>query len=317
MPLFSCVIEEKLPSSLRLDRYVSENLRLLSRSQVKVRQLKAIVNGKEVKLSYPVKIKDHLELRWEDTPSMDIVPQNIPLDIIFENSRCVVINKAQGMVVHPGAGNRQGTLVNALLFHKEKRIKNNEKLAKNKEESGGIRPGIVHRLDKDTSGLIIAAWDDEALVFLAEQFKNRKVKKNYAAIVCGVPKDVKGCIETFIAREPKNRKKFAVSVKGRHAITFYKVVKKWKNYSLLLLRPKTGRTHQLRLHLCHIGCPILGDPIYGSADKIFPNTSLMLHSKRLAITLPGETNERIFSTVLPERFLKIIEKINKNGNSDG
>jgi len=319
MPFFTCVVEEKLSSPVRLDRYVSENLRLLSRSQIKVKMLQAKINGKEVKLSHPVKSKDHLEMKWEEHLSLDIAPQDIPIDIVFENSRCVVVNKAQGMVVHPGAGNRQGTLVNALLFHREKRIIDREQSTDDKNifQSGGNRPGIVHRLDKDTSGLIIAAWDDEALVFLAEQFKNRKVKKNYAAIVCGVPKDINGCIETFIARDPNNRKKFTVSANGRNAITYYKIIKKWQNYSLLLLRPKTGRTHQLRVHMRHIGCPILGDPVYGRADKMFPNALLMLHSKRLLITLPGETKERIFTSVLPERFFEIIKKLNKIGNANG
>ena len=308
MRFFSCVIEENLETPVRLDRYVSENLRLLSRSQIKAKLLKAKLNGKEAKLSRPVKRKDRLDLQWEDAPILDLIPQNISLDIVFENSRCIVVNKAQGMVVHPGAGNRQGTLVNALLFHKE---------PKEELKVCGTRPGIVHRLDKDTSGLIIAAFDDEALFFLSEQFKNRKVKKNYAAIVCGVPKDKKGCIETFIARDPHNRKKFKVSDNGRHAITYYKIIRQWQNYSLLLLRPKTGRTHQIRVHLRHICCPILADPIYGGCDKLFPNASLMLHSKKLAITLPGETIERIFSTVLPERFLNTIEKLNKAGNKDG
>jgi len=334
MPFFSCVINDELSAPLRLDRYVSENLRLLSRSQIKVKLLKAKLNGKEVKLSRGVKHGDHIELLWEDAHPSDIIPQDIPLEVVFENSRCIVINKAQGMVVHPGAGNRQGTLVNALLFHKEQRTKNREQRTENKEqlteidvqtaldeklftESGSSRPGIVHRLDKDTSGLIIAAWDDEALAFLADQFKNRKVKKDYIAIVRGVPKENKNRIETYIKRDPKNRKRFAVSADGRHAVTLYKVIKQWKNYSLIMLRPKTGRTHQLRVHLRHIGCPILGDPIYGSVDRIFPDASLMLHSKRLAVILPGEINERNFSSVIPERFIEITAKLNKMGKADG
>ena len=352
MPVFSCIAEEKIDASTpgeirgktdfktRLDRYVSENLRLLSRSQIKARKLKAKLNGKEVKLSHPVKHGDHLELNWDDAPPPDIIPQEIPIEIIHEDVRCIVINKAQGMVVHPGAGNRQGTLVNALFFIKEKRavalgLEDSEQRAltpgshggEQVTQSGYMRPGIVHRLDKDTSGLIIAAWDDEAHAFLAEQFKNRKVKKNYIALVCGVPKDDRGCIETNIARDPKNRKRFTVLANGKHAITYYKVIKKWQNYSLLLLRPRTGRTHQLRVHLRHIGCPILGDPIYslrngrtdhcGNSGKQFPNISLMLHSKRLVITLPGETTERIFTSAVPERFLEVINKLDKTGIDNG
>jgi len=305
MPFFSSLIEDKLSQHLRLDRYVSESLRLLSRSQIKVKLLKAKINGKEVKLSRPVKKGDLLELQWEDAPPLDVIPEDIPLDIIWEDERCIVINKAQGMVVHPGAGNMQGTLVNALLYKK------------NTAKSGSNRPGIVHRLDKDTSGLIITAWDDEAHAILSEQFKSRKVKKNYIAIVCGIPKEVKGCIETFIARDPKNRKRFTVSANGRQAITFYKVIKKWPNNSLLLLRPKTGRTHQLRVHLRHIGCPILGDPIYGREDMQFPNAAMMLHSKRLAITIPGENEERVFSSAVPQRFLDVMAKLDRIGNANG
>jgi len=265
-------------------------------------------------------------LNWDDEPPLNILPEDIPLEIVWEDARCIVINKAQGMVVHPGAGNRHGTLVNALLF-KEQKVNNGEQLKIN--NSACNRPGVVHRLDKDTSGLIIAARDEDARAFLADQFKTRKVKKNYAAIVCGVPKNDKGCIETYIARDPKDRKKFTVSANGmrhdiseapavscgKHAITYYKVIRQWQNYSLLLLRPKTGRTHQLRVHLRHIGCPILGDSVYGHIDRKFPDETLMLHSKRLAITLPGETDERVFTSAMPDRFLKVIEKLDDKGTA--
>ena len=301
MPCLSHTVEEQVSSVLRLDRYVSECMRLFSRSQIKARSLKAKINGKDVKLSRPVKQGDMLELCWDDAPPENIIPQDIPLDIVYEDERCVVINKAQGMVVHPGAGNRQGTLANALYF----RIMNRGGV----KVSDNVRPGIVHRLDKETSGIIIAAYDDETHAFLSQQFKARKVKKNYAAIICGTPKDKTGRIETYIARDTRDRKRFTVSSQGRAALTFYKVLKSWRNYSLVLLRPKTGRTHQLRVHLKHIGHPILGDSVYGYNDKHFPNVSLMLHSKNLAITLPGETEERIFSSPMPERFLAVIKKL--------
>jgi len=308
MPDFSCVVQEQTSSSssspllMRLDRYVSENLHLLSRSQIKARCLKASVNGKEVKISRLIKQGDSLELSWDDLPPLELVPQDIPLDIIYEDDRCVVVNKAQGMVVHPGAGNRQGTLANALYY---RRLKKGDKNLKS------FRPGIVHRLDKETSGVIITACSDEVHALLAEQFKSRKVRKNYIAVVQGEPKEIKGRIETFIARDPKNRKRFAVSGTGRSALTFYKVIKSWKNYSLLLLRPRTGRTHQLRVHLRYIGIPILGDSIYGSADNLFPDSSLMLHSKSLAITLPGETEEKVFTAPVPDRFIAVIEKMDR------
>jgi 23S rRNA pseudouridine1911/1915/1917 synthase len=284
-------------AGLRLDRYVSEILRLLSRSQIKARCLSAKINGKPVKLSRPVKQGDILELRWEDEPVQYLIPQDIPLNIVYEDKRCVVVNKAQGMVVHPGAGNRQGTLANALYFRR---------LKKNENPAAGLRPGIVHRLDKETSGIIIAAYDDEAHAFLAQQFKDRRVIKKYAAIICGTPKEKKGRIETFIARDSKDRKRFTVSNAGKTAVTFYKIIKSWQNYSLVMLRPRTGRTHQLRVHLKYIGHPILGDPVYSSTDKNFPKSALMLHSKTLAIILPGETERRVFSSSLPERFAEVI-----------
>jgi len=291
--LLHTVEEDALGLNLRLDRYVSENLRLLSRSQIKARGLSAKINGKPVKLSRVVKRGDIIEMRWDEEAPVYLVPEDIPLDIVYEDERCVVINKAQGMVVHPGAGNRQGTLANALYFRR---------LKKNYSPPEGFRTGIVHRLDKDTSGLIIAAYDDEAHAFLARQFKDRKAIKKYAAIIHGTPKEAQGRIETFIARDPGNRKRFTVSNAGRTAVTFYKVIKTLQNYSLVMLRPKTGRTHQLRVHLKHIGHPILGDPVYGYPDKNHPDLTLMLHSKTLAIVLPGETERRVFTTVLPERF---------------
>ena len=300
MPGLLHTVEENTIPGLRLDRYVSERLRLLSRSQIKARCLSAKINGKPVKLSRIVKRGDILELSWDEEPSRYIVPQDIPLNIVYEDERCVVVNKAQGMVVHPGAGNRQGTLANALYFRR---------LKKNESQAAGLRPGIVHRLDKETSGLIIAAYDDEAHAFLAQQFKDRKVIKKYAAIIHGTPKEKEGRIETFIARDPRDRKRFAVSNAGKNAVTFYKVIKDLQNYSLVMLRPRTGRTHQLRVHLRHIGHPILGDPVYGYADKNFPGATLMLHSKTLAIIPPGETERRIFSSVLPERFKEIIAKL--------
>jgi len=306
MPCLSHTVEEQFPQPVRLDRYVSETLRLLSRSQIKARFLTAKINGKDVKNSRIVKQGDILELHWQDSPPVHIIPQDIPLEIIYEDENCIVVNKAQGMVVHPGAGNRQDTLANALYF---RRLSRSGKVSD--EDTGNVRPGIVHRLDKDTSGIIIAAFNEEAHAFLAQQFKARSSRKTYMAIVKGTPEEIKGRIETYIARDPRNRKKFTVSANGRNAVTYYKVVNSWHTHSLLLLRPRTGRTHQLRVHLRHIGHPILGDPIYGNADKLFPDASLMLHSKSLAIVLPGETEERVFSSQIPRRFTEVIEKLNR------
>jgi len=303
MPSFKHTVTGILSAGgIRVDRYIAENLGLLSRSQIKARELKAAINGKETKISRAVKNGDLIELVWKEAEPLNIIPENIPLDIIYEDERTVVINKAQGMVVHPGAGNRRGTLANALYYRRlERRI-----IPDTEPGMGGLRPGIVHRLDKETSGVIIAAYDDEALAFLAGQFKSRKAKKTYFAIVNGIPKEKKGRIETFIARDPKDRKRFAIAAAGKLALTYYSVIKTWQAHSLVLLRPKTGRTHQLRVHLRYLGHPITGDPLYGFADTLFPQASLMLHAKSLAIILPGEDTERIFKAPLPERFTAMI-----------
>jgi 23S rRNA pseudouridine1911/1915/1917 synthase len=305
MPAFTHIITETLPSGgMRLDRYIAEKLGLLSRSQIKARELRALVNGREIKISHIVKSGDTLELFWKEAEPLNITPENIPLDILFENDRTAVINKVQGMVVHPGAGNRQGTLANALYYRRLERINGS-----GSSPAEGLRPGIVHRLDKETSGVIIAAYDDEALAFLAGQFKSRKAKKTYIAVVKGQPREQKGRIETFIARDPKDRKRFAVSARGKAALTLYRVIKTWQNHSLVLLRPKTGRTHQLRVHLRYLGHPIVGDPLYGHADTLFPSATLMLHARSLAIVLPGEEKERFFKAPLPERFSTMIRQL--------
>jgi 23S rRNA pseudouridine1911/1915/1917 synthase len=299
---FTHTIAEILPAGgMRLDRYIAENLKLLSRSQIKARELKAAVNGKEIKISHIVKSGDALELLWKEAEPLNITPENIPLDILFENDRAVVINKPQGMVVHPGAGNRRGTLANALYY---RRLERGNGFGGN--SPAGIRPGIVHRLDKETSGVIIASYDDTALAFLAGQFKSRKAKKTYIAVVKGQPPEQKGRIETCIARDPKDRKRFTVSTRGKAALTLYRVITTWRSHSLVLLRPKTGRTHQLRVHLRYLGHPVTGDPLYGFTDPLFPSATLMLHARSLAIVLPDEEKERLFKAPLPERFTEMI-----------
>ena len=323
MPSFSCKVEEAITNELRLDRYIAEYLKILSRSQIKARKLEAKLNGKIVKVSRILQGGEQLELSWEEAESIFLIPEKLDLDVIYEDARVIVVNKTQGMVVHPGAGNRQGTLANALLYRSLAKKRSDGSCGNTcdfTDNQGGLRPGIVHRLDKDTSGVIIAAWDEEAHAFLAQQFKERKVRKSYAAIVQGCPKEKSGCIEKKIVRSRKDRKTFTVSeTEGRPSVTYYKVVRSWKNYSLLLLRPKTGRTHQLRVHLKYLGYPILGDPIYGQPDSRFKKATLMLHAKSLAIVLPSELYDgsanpaeagmKVFKTPLPERFHKIIKNI--------
>jgi 23S rRNA pseudouridine1911/1915/1917 synthase len=295
MPVYSGTVDA--PGGLRLDRYVSESLSLLSRSQVRSRALTALVNGKPVKRSRILKPGDRLELSWEEPGPGDIAPQNLPLKVLYEDSRVIVIDKAPGMVVHPGAGNYSGTLVNALLYRRGGILSSSMGFS-----NGALRPGIVHRLDKDTSGVMICAWDDEGHAFLAEQFKARKTRKRYAAILRGVPKETSGRIETLICRDSRDRKRFSVGERGKEALTYYRIIRSWGTHSLVLLRPHTGRTHQLRVHMAYLGHSILGDPLYGSRDPLFPGAALMLHAKSLSINLPGGQGRRVFSTALPERF---------------
>jgi 23S rRNA pseudouridine1911/1915/1917 synthase len=307
MPLWTGGVNLDGESSLRLDRYIAEKLKLLSRSQIKVRNLSAAVNEKKAKISFPVKTGDRLELNWEEENTTDLTPENIPLDILYEDGRVIVINKAQGMVVHPACGNWNGTLANALLWH----LRQSGLRGTAYPPPGALRPFIVHRLDKDTSGLIIATFNLEAQTFLQNQFKARHVSKTYIALTRGAPRDERGLIKNYITRDKKTRKYFTVSDdKGKYAITRWRVLKTFmlagSSYSLIKLKPATGRTHQLRVHLKHLGCPVLGDPLYGDKDKNFPRATLMLHAARLKIQLPGDTEKTIFRCPLPPRFKPFI-----------
>jgi 23S rRNA pseudouridine1911/1915/1917 synthase len=233
--------------------------------------------------------------------------------VLYEDSRVIVIDKAQGMVVHPGAGNYSGTLVNALLYRRVAALPGRG-ISPGPLPGGPLRPGIVHRLDKDTSGVMICAWDNESLAFLSGQFKARRTRKRYAAIIRGAPKESGGRIETLLCRDSRDRKRFAVGVKGKAALTDYRLIRRWGSHSLALLRPRTGRTHQLRVQMAYLGHPILGDPIYGSRDPLFPAATLMLHAKSLGITLPGERGRRIFKTPLPDRFWPLIRILENRNN---
>jgi len=294
-----------LPDSLkmRVDKYISDN-NILSRSQIKTRNAKAFLNNVEIKLSRKISNNDVIEVEWDDPPPIDIEPEELPLDIIFEDENVIVLNKKQGMVVHPANGNYTGTLVQGLLYY----VKNLSHNFNNELE----RPGIVHRLDKDTSGVIITAKNPETHEFLSNQFRDKTNEKFYLAIVRGYPPKRRGKIETFITRNPVDRKKFIThGHEGKLAITEYRILRNWDKYSLVLLRLKTGRTHQLRVHMVHIGCPILGDPIYGRKDNKFPEATLMLHAWKLKIKLPGKEDLSLFKAAIPTRFKKMLGRISK------
>ena len=323
---FESIVEEG--GADRADRYIAEVLGLLSRSQLKARNASIEVGGKPAKLSRPLMGGEHLVVTWIEEPSIGLVPENLPLDIIFEDDRVVVVDKAQGMVTHPGAGNRRGTLANAILGHLAATALEATEAADPDSRAIDAAPprgGIVHRLDKDTSGVIIVAKDAETQAFLASQFKDRTTRKEYLAVTTGVPGgDREGNslidgswrrIENRLGRDSRDRKRFAeVDSGGRLAITDWRIVAVYGRFALVHLRPRTGRTHQLRVHLAGLGCPIVGDPIYGlrrrPAGEGLSDPTLMLHAWKLAIRLPGATEVSQFVAPVPARFgalLRVLE----------
>jgi len=295
-------IEDPGLVGIRLDVFVADHLRLFSRSQAKSRIVEASVNGRPVRLSRKLKLGDAVSLTWVDAPALELAAEDIPLEVLFENGDAIVIDKPVGMVVHPGSGNRTGTLLNAVLHRCEG--------IGGAFGGGDPRPGIVHRLDKDTSGVIIVAKNPRAHEMLAEQFRARTVRKRYIAVLKGRLPSASGRIETRLARDPRDRKKFTcVSVGGRPALTFYRVLKEYDGYTQVSLRPRSGRTHQLRVHMRHLKAPILGDPLYGRPDPRFPEAGLMLHARSLAIRLPGESEPRVFEAPLPPRFRAVLKEL--------
>ncbi len=293
------------PVRIRIDAYIAALLPGFTRSMIDSGNSEIVVNGKKVKKSRMVKNGDTVEFHYTMPPSEHLVPQDIPLHIIYEDTKVVVVNKEQGMVVHPAAGNHDGTLANALLHHTQGKD----------DVSESNRPGIVHRLDKDTSGIMITAKDTQTHEFLSSQFKNRKTRKIYIALIKGIPAKRTGTVTARIVRDPRHRKKFTVTedpAKGRDAVTDYRVLRAFypgdgSVYSLIRLSPRTGRTHQLRVHLKSIGCPVLGDPLYSRKDTMFPAASLMLHALSLTITLPDSIKETRFYAPMPVRFKNILD----------
>lgn len=304
--------EISVSTQMRLDAYVASQVANMNRSHLKSSAKEIRLNGKPSKLSAKVKAGDVIDIEYEEIVPTDIEPENIPLHIIYEDDNVTVINKEQGMVTHPAAGNWNGTLVNALLFHWKKEKISTAENGTDATTSSKLRPGIVHRLDKDTSGVIITAKNRDAEEWLSAQFRSHRIKKEYLAIVQGKPPARAGEIRTQIVRDAKDRKKFTAvtnTTAGKFARTIFHCVACYGNYSVIRLRLKTGRTHQIRVHLKYLGCPILGDPIYGKKDLLFPNAPLMLHSCLLGIALPHEKKLTVFKAEMPEHFLKIHQAL--------
>ena len=261
---------------------------------------RAVKGTKVIKSNYKVKLGDEIIVNLPEPQPLDVQPENIPLDIIYEDEDVVVVNKARGMVVHPAAGNYSGTLVNALLYH----CKNLSGI------NGVIRPGIVHRLDKDTSGIMICAKNDAAHVSLSEQIQSKTAQRTYLAVVRGNIKTDSGVIETQISRDKDDRKKMAVVKEGgRNAITEYEVVERFGKYTIVKCKLKTGRTHQIRVHMEYLGYPLVGDPKYSPMKTPFSINGQALHSLTLAFDHP-RTGERMeFEAKLPEDLHKIVTRL--------
>lgn len=264
-----------------------------------IRDGKVLVNGQVKKAKYKAKTGDQIEFEVPEAEVLEIKAEDIPLEIVYQDADVAVINKPQGMVVHPAAGHADGTLVNALMYHIDDLSGIN----------GTIRPGIVHRIDKDTSGLLMIAKNDQAHESLAAQLKAKTNKRRYLAIVHGEMPNDRGIIEAPIGRNPKDRKKQAVIADGKPAVTHFEVVERFAGYSLLALELETGRTHQIRVHLAYIGHPVAGDPLYGPKNTLVPNKGQFLHAETLGFEHPKTGEWLEFKAELPEIFQKTLERL--------
>lgn len=292
-------------SDLRIDAYISSKIDNLSRSAVQklINDNNVTVNNKAINKNYKIKLNDEIKVIMPPPQVLDVKAEDIELDIVYEDIDVAVINKPQGMVVHPAAGHHRGTLVNALMNNVEDLSSIN----------GVLRPGIVHRLDKNTSGLLIIAKNDMSHSFLSDCLKEHSINRIYYALVEGVVKNDKGVINAPLGRSEKDRKKRCVTTKNsKEAITNYEVIKRYKKYTLIKLKLETGRTHQIRVHMKHIGHPVVGDDVYGKEDKKFGLKGQLLHSKSIGFIHPTTKKYLEFDSELPDYFKKVLEKIEKS-----
>ena len=290
----------------RIDSFLSNKDENLSRVAIQrlIKEEKILVNGKKIKPSYKVQENDNITLEEEEPKEIELKAQDIPVEVLYEDDDIIVVNKPKGMVVHPGNGNPDGTLVNALM-----------NICKDSLSGigGEIRPGIVHRLDKDTSGVIVVAKNDKAHINLSEQIKNHEVEKTYIALVRGIVKENEATINMPIGRNKNDRKKMAVEKDGKEAVTHFKVLERYPkdNCTLLEVKIETGRTHQIRVHLSHIGYPVIGDTTYSNGKNKWGVVGQCLHAKRLKFKHPTTGKEMIIEAELPKYFKEILEQLGK------
>lgn len=289
----------------RADVFLNDNLSDISRSRIQklIDENKITINGKNINKNYKLKKGDLLKIFLDKPKEIDIKPQNIPINIIYEDKDIILINKPQNMVVHPAAGNYEGTLVNALMYHCKDNLSG---------INGDLRPGIVHRIDKDTSGILVIAKNDNAHQKLAEQLAEHSMTRVYYAIVIGNLKEDVGTIDAPIGRHHTDRKKMAVTNKNsKNAITHYTVLERFKKYTLVKLQLETGRTHQIRVHMAYIGHPLLGDEVYGIKKQPYKLLGQVLHAKVLGFIHPTKNEYIEFETELPDYFKDLIQKLRK------
>lgn len=296
---------EKENTGIRIDKYLSDNMEDISRSYLqKLLKDKSItVNNKAIKANYKVQEGDMVSVFIPEPEEPDILPEEIPLDILYEDDSLMVVNKPKDMVVHPSAGHTSGTLVNAVLFHCKGNLSG---------INGIMRPGIVHRIDKDTTGALLICKTDTCHRILAEQLKVHSITRRYRAVVQGNLKDDEGTVEGPIGRHTTDRKKMAINYKnGKEAITHYRVLERFGNATYIECRLETGRTHQIRVHMASIGHPLLGDTTYGSSKNPYHLQGQALHAMVLGFLHPVTNEYMEFTAPLPEYFLKLLEKLRK------
>ena len=294
--------------NVRLDAYIAKKYTDLSRTMAQklVEEGNILVNGKSKKISYKVQKGDEIELTIPEAKEIGIKPENIDVEVIYEDKDIIVVNKPKGLVVHPANGNPDGTLVNAIMAMCKGSLSG---------IGGEIRPGIVHRLDKDTSGLLIIAKNDQAHINMSKQIKDRQVKKIYIALVKGRTKEEEATINMPIGRSTKDRKKMAVRKDGKEAITHFKVLRRYNNYTLLEVKIDTGRTHQIRVHMAEIGHPVVGDMVYSNGKNEFGIQGQMLHAKSLDFKHPITGKQMHLEAELPDYFKEVLGKLESIENN--
>ncbi|MDD6857244.1 MAG: RluA family pseudouridine synthase [Lachnospiraceae bacterium] len=298
-----CVTDDN--NGVRIDKVLSEEFPDISRSFIQklIKDEKITVNGKTIKSNYKTAASDMINIEIPDAVETDILPENIPLDIVYEDEDIIVINKPKGMVVHPAPGHYSGTMVNALMYHCKDNLSG---------INGVLRPGIVHRIDMDTTGIIVACKNDFSHRSLAEQLKNHSITRKYEAIVYNCFKEKTGTVDAPIARNSIDRKKMAIDrVNGRNAVTHYTVIKNLKGYAHIECQLETGRTHQIRVHMASIKHPLLGDSVYGPAKCPYNLTGQTLHARTLGFIHPRTGKYVEFTSELPDYFNKLLLLLDK------